>query len=269
MWFQDPEVLVQFKTFVQKGFLPANEIFSELNKEHYNEFSTIRNMLINAKDFDTFFAAAAWTRQNLNCGLYVSALYSAIIYRADTNKLYIPPPYEILPNYFFQKDAIIAGAYLLSGEDVAFENVRNDGNAYVVSVNYTSDIEDDASGNSLAYFNEDIGINTLIFLKKLMFENLWQADGSDKLEVAEQIYYMMKQLSTRYELERYSNNVYDSMDLDWSKPITNNYEPLLMYSNGKDFSGRTREMDISNVEYIEFLKNIENSISSTVSQMVS
>lgn len=245
---------------MQKG-----EIFSEYNVEHFNELKIIYEVLFYAKDFDTFYKAACWARQNVNCGLFVDAIYLAILNRRDTEKISIPAPYELLPNYFVRKDFILKASSLIRGGVTDLSDyVRNVGNSYILDVNYTTNIYDEGD-DKLAYFHEDIGLNSFYFLKKMRAID-WISNSRYSNSNGESLYHVIKQMMARYNLERYSNGLPELEGLDWDNlNDLYSYDPMLIYSNGKDFS---RSSTNSDIETIRLLKNIENNIPTVVLHMV-
>lgn len=243
--------------------LAKGEIFTESNADHLNELKTIYEVLFYAKDFDTFYKAACWARQNVNCGLFVDAIYLAILNRRDTEKISVPAPYELLPNYFVRKDFIIKASSLIRGVMIDLNNsVRNLGNAYIIDVNYTTNFYDEGD-DKLAYFHEDVGLNSFYYLKKL--KNI-ASIGTEPSKDGQLLYHTIKQMMARYNLERYSNALPELEGIDWDYlDDLYSYDPMLIYSNGKEFSRSSANRDY---EVLKLLKNIENNIPTVVIHMV-
>lgn len=251
-----------------KGFLPKGEIFSEYNQDHLAELKIVFEVLYFAKDFETFYKAAAWARQNINCGIYVDAIYLAVLNRKDTEKISIPPPYELLPNYFVNKDAIIKGSLLLSDEEwLITENVREQGNSYIVDAEYSNGPYE-TNQESLTYFNEDVGLNTYYYLNKLNSLPWLNVSLGVRPKFAENLYHSLKQLATRYNLERYSNGLPEQEDFDWNARSIIPYNSMLIYSNGKDFR-QSNLGDLLENEDLTQLRNIEENIVTVATHMVS
>ncbi|XP_045774466.1 arylphorin subunit alpha-like [Maniola jurtina] len=262
--YLNPEVLSNFQNLkATKGLLAKGEIFTEYNPDHLNELKVIYELLYYARDFDTFYKAACWARQNVNCGLFVDAIYLAILNRRDTEKVSLPAPYEILPNYFIKKDFVIKASSLIRGETVSLsDSVRNEGNAYVLDVNYTTSFDD--TDDKLAYFHEDIGLNSYYFLTKLNY--LPWLNNSQRKSYGQQMYHIMKQMMARYNLERYSNGLPELNGISWNDINESNFDPMLIYSNGNDFSQRM-SANISNTEILTSLTNIEGNLQAVVLHM--
>lgn len=252
-----------------KTFLAKGEIFSEYNVEHTNELRIIFDVMRNAKTFDTFYGIAAWSRQNLNCGLYVNLIYMAMENRKDTEKLSLPPPYELLPNYFIRKDIIIQGSSLLAGEEFTpSEGVRDEGNAYTLDANYTANYYDNEDESKLAYFREDIGLNSYYYLKMLKWAPWLNVNVNISSRYGENMYHMIKQLVARYNLERYANGMPEQDDLNWDSMSDVPYDPMLVYSNGNEFIHRTSPVQLPENEDKALIQTIENNFATVVSHMV-
>lgn len=247
-----------------KGLLEKGQIFTEYKSGHLDELKAVFDVLYYANDFNTFYKAACWARQNINCGLFVDAVYLALLSRRDTEKISIPPPYELLPNYFVRKDFIIKASSLIRGEEITTDTVRNEGNAYILDVNYTTNFYDDSDVN-LAYFHEDVGLNSYYFLTKLK-NCRWLNDNGSVKNNGQYIYHTLKQLNARYNLERYANGLPELVGIDWDYLNESPYDPMLIYSNGNSFSER---MSINNDnELINVLKNMESNLPAVVMHMV-
>ncbi|CAG9564770.1 unnamed protein product [Danaus chrysippus] len=246
-----------------KGLLGKGQIFTEYNSDHLDELKAVFDVLYYANDFNTFYKAACWARQSLNCGLFVDAVYLAILNRRDTEKISVPPPYELLPNYFIRKDFIIKASSLIRGEEITTDTVRNEGNAYILDVNYTTNFYDDSDVN-LAYFHEDVGLNSYYFLTKLK-NCRWLNDNGSVKNNGQYIYHTLKQLNARYNLERYANGLPELVGIDWDYLNESPYDPMLIYSNGNSFSER---MSINNNnDLITVLKNMESNLPAVVMHM--
>ncbi|KAI8439353.1 hypothetical protein MSG28_013176 [Choristoneura fumiferana] len=246
--------------------LPKGEIFTELNQDHMYELKLVYEILYNAPNFDTFYKAACWTRQNANCGLFVNAIYLAILKRRDTENITVPAPYELLPNYFIRRDVIIKASSLLAGGDIPTEGVLNEGNAYILDANYTTNIDAD-DDSKLAYFHEDIGLNSYYFLKRLQYASWFLYNQVEYSNYGEYLYHFLKQLVARYNLERYSNGLIYLEKVDWKTCRVAPYDSMLIFSNGEEFSYRGPAFD-SNSPINTVIQNIEDTISSVIPPMV-
>ncbi|CAB3253262.1 unnamed protein product [Arctia plantaginis] len=264
-----PETVKSLQNLIASGLLVKGEIFSEYNITHMNELKIIYDVLFNAKDFDTFYKTAAWARQNLNCALYVNALYMAIQHRKDTEILSIPAPYELLPNYFIDQYVIIQAAKFFekdySNLVVRNETIHNEGNSYIIDANYTGLFYDNDDESKLAYFREDVGLNSYYYLMKLRMAPWFNDNVNDKF--GENMFQMMKQFIARYNLERYANGLPAVDSITWDTPVNVPYNPMLMYSNGVEFGHRTSSIELSENENVQQLQTIENNIAAVVDHL--
>ncbi|XP_026725388.1 arylphorin subunit alpha-like isoform X2 [Trichoplusia ni] len=265
--YMRPEVVTNFQKLRSSGMLAKGEIFTEYDPNHMDELKIIYEVMFYAKDFDTFYKAAAWARQNVNCGLYVNAIYLTMQSRKDTERLIIPAPYELLPNYFIEKDVIKQAASILAGEEViSTDSVRDEGNAYYLDANYTALFYDNEADSKLAYFREDVGLNSYYYLRKLKLLLPWFYKD-DSCRFGENMYQMMKQFMARYQLERYANGLPEIESIDWNSLSDIPYDPLLIYSDGNEFNHRTAPLQLSPNEDLTLLQTIENNIGAVVQHL--
>lgn len=265
---QDPGVINNLQKLISTGLLPKGAIFTEYDPGHLTELKIVSEVLYNAKNFDIFYKAASWARQNLNCALYVSAIYMAVQQRKDTERLSIPAPYELLPNYFIDKDVIIKASTLFGSEGItSSENVRYEGNSYTIDANYTSLFYNNDDDSKLAYFREDVGLNSYYYLRKLKMAPWLNKDVNGGF--GENMYQMMKQLMARYNLERYANGLPEIDSINWNTRVDMPYDPKLIYTDGNEFGHRTSPLDLPENDELLLLKTIEENIVAVVSHLVS
>lgn len=244
-------------------------IFTEYNPEHVTELKIVSEVLKNAKTFDTFYKAACWARQNLNCGLFVDVIYLALENRRDMEKIVLPAPYELLPNYFIRKDIIIQSSSILAGQSVTpTEGVRDEGNAYTLDANYTANIHDGDDESKLAYYREDVGLNSYYFLNMLKYAPWNNVEVDINSRYGENMYFWMKQWMSRYNLERLSNGLPEIDGTNWDLVSDIPYDPMLVYSNGQDFIHSTSQINIEENEDKALLKTIEANLDTIVGHMV-
>ncbi|KAJ8715014.1 hypothetical protein PYW08_004995 [Mythimna loreyi] len=264
--FSKPDAVTNLEKLIAAGLLPKGEIFSEYNPEHMKELKIIYELLSSAKNFEIFYEAAVWARLNLNCGLYVNAIYMAIQNRKDTERFSIPAPYEVLPNYFIRKEVLVKASSIFAGQEITpSDGIRDEGNTYYLDANYTAMFYDNNDDSKLAYFREDIGLNSYYFLRKLRLSPWFNQDINGRY--GENMYQMMKQFMARYNLERYANGLPETDSLNWDSLPDVYYDSELVYSDGNEFSHRTVPSDISMNEEIALLQTIENNILTVVSHM--
>lgn len=271
VFFQEADCFTKLQQLKSSNSLLAKgEIFTEYNPDHLTELKIVFDVLKNAKTFDSFYKAASWARQNLNCGLYVDAIYLALENRKDTEKLTLPPPYELLPNYFIRKDIIIQGSSLLAGQDIApSAGVRDEGNAYTLDANYTTNIYDSDNELKLAYYREDVGLNSYYFVNMLKWAPWRNVEVDINSRYGEEMYHWMKQWMSRYHMERYSNGLAEIDGMNWDLIADIPYDPMLVYSNGNEFIHRTSQLSVEENEDKALLQTIEANLATVVGHMVS
>ncbi|CAH0694562.1 unnamed protein product [Spodoptera exigua] len=264
--YLEPNAITNLQKLMSAGLLPKGEIFSEYNPEHMKQLKFVYEAFYSAKNFVVFYKVAAWARQNINCGLYVNAIYMVIQSRKDMAKLSIPAPYEVLPNYFVRKDVLIKATSILSGQEVTpTEGLRDEGNAYYLDANYTGIFYNNDDDSKLAYFREDIGLNSYYYLRKLRLSPFYKGDINERY--GENIYQMMKQFSARYNLERYASGFPEIDPIDWNDLPDIPYDPELVYSDGKEFNHRTMPLEFPANDEITLLQTIENNVAAVVGHM--
>lgn len=96
------EFLYRFKL----GMLRRGALFSVYYKEHREELRSLFKLFYYAKDFTTFYKTACWARLYMNEGMFVMALTTAVMYRADCKHIALPPMYEVYPQLFFNNEII-------------------------------------------------------------------------------------------------------------------------------------------------------------------
>lgn len=86
--------------------LPRGKIFSPFYPALLEEAIALFKLLRSADDIQTFFRTASWARVHINEGQFVYAFYTAVVHRPSNRYMNLPLPYEVLPNYFFNKDVM-------------------------------------------------------------------------------------------------------------------------------------------------------------------
>lgn len=88
------------------GILPKHQIFSVFNKQHMKEATTVYNFLISQSSLEDFAKVAHDFKKVLNGGLYLYALSVALVHRADTRDLALPPMWQVNPYSFFHSSEV-------------------------------------------------------------------------------------------------------------------------------------------------------------------
>ena len=88
------------------GILPKHQLFSVFNKQHMKEATTVYNFLISQPSLKDFAQVANDFKKVLNGGLYLYALSVALVHRADTRDLALPPLWQVNPYSFFHSSDV-------------------------------------------------------------------------------------------------------------------------------------------------------------------
>lgn len=235
----------QVKSFVKLyhvGLLPITEIFSLYNVRHRNEAIAVFRVLFNAKDWQTFYKFAAWSRFFVNKGVFLYALTVATIHRTDFAGIQLPAPYEIYPYYFFDSDTIeLAQKYKMQN----FYGMKPKDDTYTVVIpsNYTNSYFDNDQEHKLAYYREDIGLNAMYYYHQIDYP-FWLGGPEYNLykdRRGEHYLYLLQQYVSRYYMERLSNGLGIIPDLSFYEPIKHGYSSSLRYFNGIPFQAREND----------------------------
>ncbi|XP_066993884.1 allergen Cr-PI [Anabrus simplex] len=238
--YEQPQIVQQFlKAYNHNLLLARGEVYSILNDNHAEQTKQLYQLLFQASDYDTFYRTACWARDRINEGMFVSALYAAILQRPDTRDILLPPVYEVSPQ-LFTDSRVIQQAY--------DARMKHQLGSTVIPYNYSS---------SLAYFTEDVGLNGYNTLLNYEYP-IWLSNISHRGEL---FLYTRRQLLARYHLERLSLGLpgIDSFHLDFDWPEEIGYIANLRYRNGLEMSSRPDGLFLfkDGKVNIEVLKNIE------------
>lgn len=96
----------EFLHRLEHGFLPHDSVFSIYYPKNIEELKSVFKLFYYAKDFDTFYKAALFCRAKINHSLFGLAFYFAVIQRPDTKYIRLPPPYEIIPHFFYNTELL-------------------------------------------------------------------------------------------------------------------------------------------------------------------
>ncbi|XP_022907914.2 phenoloxidase 1-like [Onthophagus taurus] len=168
--------------------------------------------------FEDLLAMAVYTRDRINPYLFNYGLSVAIIHRPDTQHLELPAfiqsfPYKFLDGKVLQKASeelgVVPDSYKMPIE---------------VPRHYTAtDLEEE---QRLAYFREDIGINSHHWYWHLVYP--YSGKEANKDRRGELFFYMHQQVIARYNFERLCNSLNRVLPWsDWKTPIKEAYFPKL------------------------------------------
>ncbi|KFB46507.1 hypothetical protein ZHAS_00014498 [Anopheles sinensis] len=245
------EEVAEFFNFYKVGFLGKGELFSIYNKEYMTQTYLLFNFFYNAVDFDTFYKNVVWARENVNEGIFISALTLTVFQHPELKGFVLPAIYEIYPYYFFNTN-VIHSVTFRKQYDQKFGFASN-GKYNVVYDNYTATYPIDYYGEEkLAYFTEDIGLNAYYYNFMMDYPYFLGTDkwNFSKDRRGELYLYMYQQLIARYYLERQVNFLGPIEEFDYDFPLKTGYWSKLSYYNGIRSSVRDR------TTYTELYKKI-------------
>ncbi|XP_068144854.1 phenoloxidase 2 [Drosophila tropicalis] len=174
--------------------------FSLFNSNHQEIAGKLIQLFLDAPNLKQFVSLAAFTKDRLNPVLFQYAYAVAIAHREDTREVPITNISQVFPGNFVEPSAL---------KDARQEAsvIADTGNRVHVDIprNYTaSDREDE---QRLAYFREDIGVNSHHWHWHLVYPASGPVAVVNKDRRGELFYYMHHQILARYNTERFCNNL--------------------------------------------------------------
>ncbi|XP_055616584.1 hexamerin-1.1-like [Toxorhynchites rutilus septentrionalis] len=265
--YTNQEAVKEFIRYYKHGLLPMEQIFSINNEHQREEVIALFHLFYYAKDWDTFYKTMVWARFHVNEGMFVYALTVAVLHRSDMQGIVLPAPYEIYPYYFFN-DFVISKAqrYKMQG----FYKMKKLNNVYTayIPTNYTGSYVHTGPEQRVAYFTEDIGLNSYYYYFHADYP-FWMGGkefGLYKDRRGEFYLYQHQQLLARYYLERLANNLGVIPSFSWHKSINTGYNPFLRYYNGIPFPARNYyySASVDKSYMIEQIEDYEHRIMETI-----
>ncbi|XP_053639178.1 hemocyanin [Cherax quadricarinatus] len=232
--------------------LKKHHWFSLFNDRQREEALWLVDVLLNSKDFETFKNNAAYFRERMNEGEFVYALYAAVTHSDLTQDVVLPPLYEVTPHMFTNSE-VISKAYAAMMKQIP-------GN---FKMNFTGNKKNPEQ--RVAYFGEDVGLNSYHVHWHLDFPFWWKRDKIDRK--GELFFWVHHQLNARYDAERLSNHLSRVEELCWDCIIENGFAPHTTYKYGGVFPTRPDNKkfdDVEGVARIRDMKELESRIRSTI-----
>ncbi|XP_066969310.1 hemocyanin subunit-like [Macrobrachium rosenbergii] len=218
--------------------------FSLFNDRHREEALMLFDVFMHCKDWVTGIKLAAYFRERMNEGEFVYALYATIIHAPLAEHVVLPPLYEVTPHLFTNTEVIQE--------------------AYAAKMRQTpSKIKSSFTGTArnkeqrVAYFGEDIGMNTHHVFWHLEFPFWWRDSYSHKLDrKGENFFWVHHQLTCRFDAERISNYLDPVEELQWDKPIHDGFAPHTSYKYGGAFPSRPDDVDFEDVDGVARVRDM-------------
>ncbi|KAG5889586.1 hypothetical protein JTB14_010218 [Gonioctena quinquepunctata] len=234
-------VVEKFHDYWKYAPLAKGAIFSIYDQRHLEQAVALFKMFYYAKNFEIFHKTAVWARMNVNEGMFVYCLYVAVVHRADTKGIMLPPIYEVTPHLFFGTDVINKAQYYKQVHEAKQHNDGTDNKGYTIDSNYSNHhLNLGHEQTSLAYYLEDVGLNTFLYNLHINLP-FWMNStefGWDTLPRGHLYYVFYQNIWTRYHLERFPYGYDDMENLDWDLPVETPYHSNLAYPNGMPFPNR-------------------------------
>ncbi|KAG7157360.1 hemocyanin C chain-like [Homarus americanus] len=219
--------------------------FSLFNTRQREEALLLYEVLEHSADWNTFAGNAAYFRNHMNEGEFVYALYTAVIHSHLTEHVVLPPLYEVTPHLFTNSEVIEQ--------------------AYHAKMTQTrSKFRSDFTGSKrnpeqhVAYFGEDIGMNTHHVTWHMEFPFWWQdsVEGHHLDRKGENFFWVHHQLTVRFDAERLSNHLPPVEELHWKKTIKEGFAPHASYKYGGAFPSRPDNTDFDDVDGVAHVRDM-------------
>ncbi|KAK7085610.1 hypothetical protein SK128_015961 [Halocaridina rubra] len=218
--------------------------FSLFNTKQREEAIMLFEVLIHCKDWDTFVGNAAYWRNHMNEGEFVYALYVAVLHSSLTEHIVLPPLYEVTPHMFTNSE-VIQQAY--------HAKMTQTPGKFKSTFTGTSKNKE----QRVAYFGEDIGMNTHHVFWHMEFPFWWKDSYGHKLDrKGENFYWVHNQLNHRFDHERISNYLSPTEELNWHMPIHEGFAPHTTYKYGGQFPSRPDDIEWSDVDGVARVRDM-------------
>ncbi|KAJ8715018.1 hypothetical protein PYW08_004999 [Mythimna loreyi] len=265
--YTNKQVVEDFLMLYRTGFLPKYHKFSIFYERMRDEAIALFKVLYYAKDFNTFYKTAAWAKVYLNEEQFLYAYYIAVVQRPDLDGIVLPAPYEVYPQFFFNKETLLRmyrtkmQGGLFDVEQAKQYGIVKESDYYVYYANYSNSLAYPNQEQKLSYFTEDIGLNAFYFYFHSHMPFWWKSEKLSILKdrMGELFFYFYQQILARYSMERLSNGLGEIPEFSWYSNFKTGYYPQLT-GNYLPFAQRSNNYNIhseKNYEYIRFLDTYE------------
>ncbi|KAK4289521.1 hypothetical protein Pmani_037513 [Petrolisthes manimaculis] len=227
------------------SLLEQKHWFSLFNTRQRTEALMLYDVLEHSTDWATFVGNAAYFRKRMNEGEFCYALYAAVSHSELTHHVVLPPLYEVTPHMFTNAE-VIEQAYRAK------------------MTQKVTKIESKFTGSKknpeqrIAYFGEDIGMNTHHVTWHLQFPFWWndEHEGYHLDRKGENFFWVHHQLTVRFDAERISNYLAPVDELQWQDEIYEGFAPHTMYKFGGYFPSRPDHIQFSDVKDVANVRDM-------------
>ncbi|CAL8122997.1 unnamed protein product [Orchesella dallaii] len=183
--------------------VPRNVLFSEFHERHLSAADDLTRILMGQPTRTDFFNACALCRDSVNPHLWIHSFTTALLRRADMRGFRMPAVWEIMPDMFIEAKAwrtAIQHSIMPAQERPVI----------VIDKNFTGSNLN--PNHKLAYYMEDIGINTHHWHWHIV--NPFNAPKGTVDRKGEVFYYMHHGMLARYNTERLANGLNRAVPFD-------------------------------------------------------
>ncbi|KAK7028968.1 hypothetical protein SK128_013874 [Halocaridina rubra] len=224
--------------------LEQHHWFSLFNARQRNESLMLFDVLMHCPKWDCFVKNAAYWRKKMNEGEFVYALYTAVIHNDVADGVLLPPLYEVTPHMFTNSEVIMQ-AYTAK--------MKHTPGKFKMSFTGTKKNKE----QRVAYFGEDIGMNTHHVTWHMDFPFWWKDDYGYHLDrKGELFFWAHHQLTARFDSERLSNWLDPVDELHWDEPIVEGFAPHAMYKYGGEFPPRPDNVYFEDVDGVARVRDM-------------
>jgi len=180
----------------------------------------------------------------MNEGVFIYALYSAVIHHPVATGVVLPPLYEVTPHMFTNSE-VINKAYTAKMTQTPGK----------FKMGYTGSQSNPEQ--RVAYFGEDIGMNVHHVTWHMDFPFWWEDKYGYHLDrKGEMFYWAHHQLTARFDAERLSNNLDLVDELYWDRPIYDGFAPHTTYKYGGEFPARPDNIKFEDVDGVARIRDL-------------
>ncbi|XP_043646065.1 phenoloxidase 2 [Drosophila teissieri] len=217
--------------------------FSLFNNLHRGIASELVTLFMGAPNLRQFVSLCVYTKDRVNPVLFQYAYAVAVAHRQDTREVPITNISQVFPSNFVEPSAFRDARQEASVIGESGQRVNVD-----IPQNYTaSDREDE---QRLAYFREDIGVNSHHWHWHLVYPGTGPTEVVNKDRRGELFYYMHHQILARYNVERFCNNLKKVLPLNNLRvEIPEGYFPKILSStNNRTYPARVTNQKLRDVD---------------------
>ncbi|XP_061387445.1 phenoloxidase 2-like, partial [Musca vetustissima] len=228
-------------TFARK--IGKRSQFSLSNRMHQDIAAQLIKIFVDASNEDVFISTCVYCKDRVNPFLFQYCLSVAVQHREDTKEFPIKPIAETFPQHFVEP-------YVFHEARAESELIKDQEERRYVDIPLNFTASNREKEQRLAYFREDIGVNSHHWHWHLVYPGYGPLEIVKKDRRGELFYYMHHQVLARYNAERFSNNLAKLRPIkDLRYPIAEGYFPKIMNSSiRRTYPGRNANSALSDID---------------------